>query len=400
MIGYVKKIAVIRGLKGGFSSDGGALSGVVRAETYAGFLKAEVSLINFAPLEGARYVQAIGDGTHEVVFEGCSFEGESQFDLTAGFALIVCCCDGADCFPVATAVSGQNAHLLPRLKDAVTLAERGAQDGEKYDDEAIAQTNYYEFPPESGSAEDCRDKDSFNSDGQSGDICAEEDADGIRGEEGAKGTENGNAAESGAVHEGKEAGSRGDTCDTCEGRTNEQSAHVAGGTGADSAAASGVGESVGKAQPSADEGGEGLRGDTQKESAGEQSCQDENAACPGEGEKGGEQFFLRQWERIEQIFAQYPAEEKLEAALEGSRWAKIPYGEGRHYVFGVIYSGGKAAYICYGVPSRDSRRAPAALSPAACYLPVGEGGYWVLYQDADTGKAVTLPPSAEKDEVI
>ena len=50
MAGYTKNIAVIRELKGGFSANGGCLSGLVKAEKYGASLKVEVSLINFAPL--------------------------------------------------------------------------------------------------------------------------------------------------------------------------------------------------------------------------------------------------------------------------------------------------------------------------------------------------------------
>lgn len=60
MSAYIKKIAVIKQVKGGFSADGGNITGLVKAETYAGFLKVEVSLINIAPLSEGRYVFEIG----------------------------------------------------------------------------------------------------------------------------------------------------------------------------------------------------------------------------------------------------------------------------------------------------------------------------------------------------
>ena len=70
------------------------------------------------------------------------------------------------------------------------------------------------------------------------------------------------------------------------------------------------------------------------------------------------------------------------------------YGDGKYYVFGVIYSGGKPQYICYGVPSTDSRRPPESLSGLASFIPCSpdnfERGYWVMYQDAATGASVKI----------
>ena len=51
MAGYVRRIALIKTLKSGYSSDGGGLKGIVRCEAYAGLLRVEASMINFAPLD-------------------------------------------------------------------------------------------------------------------------------------------------------------------------------------------------------------------------------------------------------------------------------------------------------------------------------------------------------------
>ena len=81
---YTKNIAVIRGLKSGFSADGGQLSGLVKAEKYGSSLKVEVSLINFAPLTEGRYVVAVSDGKHTCVLDGLTFEGRSEVDTGSG----------------------------------------------------------------------------------------------------------------------------------------------------------------------------------------------------------------------------------------------------------------------------------------------------------------------------
>ncbi|MCM1438500.1 MAG: hypothetical protein NC131_04735 [Roseburia sp.] len=153
MSAYVKKIAVIKQIKGGFSADGGAVSGLVKCETYAGFLKVEVSLINFAPLTEGRYVLGISDGLNTVTFEGLSYEGEGDFNLSCGFAFLVCFCHNSVA-PVASASCGELACALPDLKEEMTRREniRPPKGGAAYDDEAIAEVNYYEDTVQGGAA--------------------------------------------------------------------------------------------------------------------------------------------------------------------------------------------------------------------------------------------------------
>lgn len=147
MAGYLKKIAVIKQVKSGFSADGGQISGLVKAETYAGFLKVEVSLLNLAPLSEGRYVFGISDGVNFAVSEDVSFECETAFDMRGGFAFLVCFCHG-EAAPVASAYCGNAASALPALKEEIARREKvkpGKQTGgAAYDDEAIAEINYYE----------------------------------------------------------------------------------------------------------------------------------------------------------------------------------------------------------------------------------------------------------------
>lgn len=146
MAGYNKKIAVIKQIKGGFSADGGAISGLVKAETYAGFLKVEVSMINFAPLTEGYYFLGITDGLNTVTFEGTNYEGESDFNLSCGFAFLVCFCHGG-CSPIASATCGQMACALPDLKEEMAKKEnfKPPKSGAAYEDDAIAEENYYEY---------------------------------------------------------------------------------------------------------------------------------------------------------------------------------------------------------------------------------------------------------------
>lgn len=292
-MGYTKNIAVIRGLKSGFSADGGSLSGLVKAEKYGASLKVEVSLINFAPLTEGRYVAAISDGKKVCILDGLSYDGISEVDTSAGFAALICFVNGT-VSPVASAICGNFQSAAMGIREEIEKLERVKTDA--YNDEALAQENYYEYEQ--------TDKDR------------------------------------GAVRE-----------------------------------------------------------DTQKEKDGESVRENEkdNVVRPKEPTAGGlasGDFFGRMKDEIEKVLSSYPSERALEETVEDSRWVRINYGGDKFYVFGVIYGGGKPRYICYGVPSTDSRRPPESLSNLASYIPSSpenaEGGYWVMYQDAATGASVKI----------
>lgn len=323
MSAYIKKIAVIKQVKGGFSADGGNITGLVKAETYAGFLKVEVSLINIAPLSEGRYVFGITDGLNTAVFEGHNYESETPFNLSSGFAFLVCFCrDGTA--PVASAACGQMACALPDLKEEMAKREnvRPKTDGAAYDDEAIAEVNYYESADEGSAA----------------------------------------LREAKAQEEKRNAGDK-----------NEAHTRIVP-----------LEEKVGlnEAATSYDNKGGG---------SGEASAHfrvEEKGGAAG-GLAGGD-FYSRMEGDIKKIFATYPKESEIEAVMEGSRFAKIAYGEGRYYVFGVLTVEGKPRYICYGVPSEKGDTPPPSLKDCASYVPTSSGGYWMTYQDAATGVSIKI----------
>ena len=269
-MGYTKNIAVIRGLKSGFSADGGSLSGLVKAEKYGASLKVEVSLINFAPLIEGRYVAAISDGKKVCILDGLSFDGVSEVDTSAGFAALICFVNGT-VLPVASAICGAFQSAAMGIREEIEKLERVKNDG--YNDEALAQENYYEYEQ--------TDKDR------------------------------------GAVRENTEKEKDGESV-----RENEKDNVV-----------------------------------REKE--------------PTAGGLAGGDFFGRMKDEIEKVLSSYPSERALEETVEDSRWVRINYGGDKYYVFGVIYGGGKPRYICYGVPSTDSRRPPESLSNLASYIQIG-----------------------------
>ena len=152
MSGYAKRIALIKTLKSGYSADGGPLKGLVRCEAYADFLKIEASLINFAPLSEGCLRIGVSDGQTIVIFEGISRESETPFDLSGGFACLICYCRAGEVLPIACAVSGDMQIFLSSIESAMRRSEAqpDAQAGAAYDDEAIAEENYYELETDEG----------------------------------------------------------------------------------------------------------------------------------------------------------------------------------------------------------------------------------------------------------
>ncbi len=298
MGGYTKNIAVIKGLKQGFSSDGGELSGLVKCEKYGAHLTVEVSFINFAPLTEGRFVTAVSDGATAVIVENGAFAGTSDLDCSKGFAALICYINGG-VFPVASAICGSFRHVALTLKEVVESRENALppkaakRAPAAYDDEAIAEENYYELSK--------ADKD--------GNAVFEDKKQEKKAE---YPPENAEAA-----------------CTVAEEREGVNGAYIGGNA--------------------------------------------EN------------NFYNRLKNEIEGILSAYPRESEIEEVMEGSKWVKISYGEGKYYLFGVLSAEGKPRYICYGVPAGKESDPPESMRDCATYIPAGDHGYWVMYQDATTG---------------
>lgn len=388
MGGYTKNIAVIKAIKSGFSSDGGPLSGLVKVEKYGLHFRAEVSLINFAPLTSGRYVTAVTDGAFTVLCEGARCECESRIDTSQGFAAAVCFVNG-EVTPIAVAVCGDYGRCAAVAVSELERQERGACP--PYRDEAIAEENYFEYGKDTQGADDvcageeekaghCPRQNEVDSgihtvetdrplNAQS-DFRAADDKDcscrdgaeqpdgeskdgrkfsSVAGEEKADGREE---KADWRVHSFK------DFADFCS--KSGEDAHADGADG-DQNSGKGAGVKTGGADMS------GAR------------------AIPLAEDTG---FYSQVREEAERLLSTFPHEEQLERAVENSRWVRITYGGKRFYVFGVIYDGERPAYICYGVPS-GKEGCPPSLNGFAGYIPAGEG-YWVMYQDARNGATIKI----------
>ncbi|MBO7526392.1 MAG: hypothetical protein J6T74_00675 [Clostridia bacterium] len=121
--------------------------------------------------------------------------------------------------------------------------------------------------------------------------------------------------------------------------------------------------------------------------------EDDTSSAPEQSEPT---FFDEIKEQIQSLFGKYPEEEILKDIIPNSKWVKIDYEDkGEYYVVGLLYEENKIKYVCYGVPSTHSLEPPEDLKGFSQWLPIDtekeDGfGYWITYQDADTGENVKL----------
>ena len=326
---YIKKLCVLKQLSSGFAADGKKVSALVTAETYAGKLTVNLSLINFAPLSDGRYraVLADGHGTAEMFDitgqNGCTLKRESALDIEDGFACLIAFAAGG-AKPVAFGKCGERVYDVKKLcamigeeekpasartKEAGSGTQRSAPP--EYDDEVVASENYFEYP----------------------------DAD----------AENLKIREEGDADTRQKTGSPGKT------------AKDGAGTGTDENAQSLF------------------------RRAGAEDLREDERAC----------YYEKVKKELSSLFAKYPREEPLCRLLPDSEWVRIAFGKGKYYVVGLIREEKRPKYICYGVPAEKRGEPPSALKGWCSFLPASlfdtDGkGYWMMYQDAETGHSVKI----------
>lgn len=96
------------------------------------------------------------------------------------------------------------------------------------------------------------------------------------------------------------------------------------------------------------------------------------------------------------LFDRYPEETFLNEVIPDSKWVKVDYEDnGQYFVVGIIYENQKVAYVCYGMPGEFTIEPPRELAGISQWLPLdpekpNELGYWIMYQDAETGESVEI----------
>jgi len=113
--------------------------------------------------------------------------------------------------------------------------------------------------------------------------------------------------------------------------------------------------------------------------------------------KSGEhKFYDMISDQLQEIFDRYPKETNLTNLVDNSSWVKINNdNDNKYYVVGIIKHNNDIKYICYGVPGSYSNEPPIEMREYSQWLPTDvrnpyNMGYWVMYQDADTGENIFI----------
>ena len=96
---------------------------------------------------------------------------------------------------------------------------------------------------------------------------------------------------------------------------------------------------------------------------------------------------------LEQLFDKFPIDLSLKKLFPDSIFVRIHYSSDKYYVVGVIKENKKEKYICYGVPSPYSEKAPKELDGFCSFIPLSifdtkGDGYFMMFQDAITGECI------------
>lgn len=102
--------------------------------------------------------------------------------------------------------------------------------------------------------------------------------------------------------------------------------------------------------------------------------------------------------QLDELFAKFPHFKEFEDIVQNTEWIKVHYANGgeNHYIIGKLFDGEEVTHLCYGIPAQSHSVAPpTALTEFCQWIPTNlnepEGaGYWVMYQNAQTGENIRL----------
>lgn len=103
-------------------------------------------------------------------------------------------------------------------------------------------------------------------------------------------------------------------------------------------------------------------------------------------------FYAGIRDKLDELFVIHPAQKQLDAIIPNSEWIKINYDGDDYYVVGKLKQNNRTVLIGYGVPGKKNATPPKIADEIASYLSVDGvapyDGYWLIFQDANTGKIV------------
>lgn len=105
----------------------------------------------------------------------------------------------------------------------------------------------------------------------------------------------------------------------------------------------------------------------------------------------GDPFYTQVRTQLDEIMRSYPEDAELQALVTDSRWVRVPVADDDYYVVGVVSPLDRPRVICYGVPDADGKHPPECSNACRQWMELEKGGrgYWMMYQDADSGEILT-----------
>ena len=107
-------------------------------------------------------------------------------------------------------------------------------------------------------------------------------------------------------------------------------------------------------------------------------------------------FYNRISYQIDKMFISNQQEKILNEIIPNSKFCRVEFDDkSGHYVFGIVYEDVTPKYLCYGVPAKKDSQPPKELSGYYQWLPIDienetGNGYYMMYQDALTGKNISV----------
>ena len=106
----------------------------------------------------------------------------------------------------------------------------------------------------------------------------------------------------------------------------------------------------------------------------------------------GGDFYNGIREKLDDLFVIHPSAAHLNELIPKSEWIKINYDGDDYYVVGKLKENNRTVLIGYGVPGKKTATPPKIADEIASYLAVDGiapyDGYWLIFQDANTGKII------------
>ncbi len=371
---YVKKMCILRQIKQGFSGDGKALSGLIKAEQYGKNLAVEVSIINFAPLVSGEYYCLLSDGkgkTEMLCLRGKSlFNILTDMDISGGFCGIICYVK-TEVVPIAYGIHGNGAydwrtilnkamppvfpkkqeehtayadsHALYTEENEPTMYEMNAKIPLQREREALAEEK--RKPPaqarEKGAPPTEDEQEPLVQERQKGVSPVYDDE----------------------VIAGRNYYEEGDY-ESIEPTKIDENARAQGGAEA---------------------------ADTQ---AGENAAEDDDAAgVLHPFKREGDGYYRSVKRELDELFAKYPADDTLTGAFQRSEWVRLRGEEGApEFLVGALYEEGQVKYICYALAAEDKENPPKEIKGVCSFVPlspyVEAEGFFVIFQSAATGECI------------